>query len=362
MARRRFGQNGAAPSGASSRILPGYGGALVAITAQVTLNPGDSIDLPADALRNGLGLPVLVDSFRWTADAQQNVGTTDPPASSIGNLGMPGAGVTASIKVENQAITAGEIPLYCLAASAAADVEHSILGVQTGGANAEIQLGAFSGGIWTFDHPFSMDVQETLTVHLTHRNLLNLPVVVTLSLAGRAGLDLPRSNWLPYVSSWIPATFNPSFPTSTAPLVITSTERDLINRAPAPVYISRFIGRLMRIGVSGNPIGTGAIQQNQDRVFPSVEEAISGQPTSEWFPGAVENFMGMTLRDSRANDNVPTAIPFRLIFEPERHSWECPHVLDPGGYYVAQATLSVPTVIDQAIQLAVSMVGSWEGG
>ena len=45
------------------RILPGYGGTLIAITAQATLNPGDSIDLPVDALRNGLGEHVLIDAL-----------------------------------------------------------------------------------------------------------------------------------------------------------------------------------------------------------------------------------------------------------------------------------------------------------
>src|SRR3972149_4999624 len=66
------------------RILPGYGGPLVAITAQATLNPGDSIDLPIDALRNNLGENVLLDTLRWTIDAQQQVESADPPTSPVG--------------------------------------------------------------------------------------------------------------------------------------------------------------------------------------------------------------------------------------------------------------------------------------
>ena len=339
------------------RILDGYGGDAVAITAQVTLNPGDSIDLPADALRNGLGESTLIDTLRWTIDAQEQVESSDPPT---GTVGFPGGSVEITIKYGDKQITSGEIPLYALGVSDGQDVEHAILGVADD-TNTEMLLGAYASGVWEFDHPMTMDAGDTLAIHLTHHGVQNLPCVVSLALTGRAGRDLPRSRWLPFISSWSAPALNPADPTSTAPVVVTSTERDLINRTGAPVKISRFVGRMMRLGVSGAPLGGGSVVQNNERPFPSVQEGVSGQPASNWFPGAVDNFLTVSMRDSRANDNIPTAAPFRQVFEPESHSWECPHELEADGYYIAQLSLAVPTVVDAGIQPVISMIGSWEG-
>lgn len=339
------------------RIIDGYGGDAAAITAQVTLNPGDSIDLPADALRNGLGESTLIDTLRWTIDAQEQVESSDPPT---GTVGFPGGSVRITIKFGDAQLTGGEIPLYNLGVSTGQDVEHAILGVADD-TNTEMLLGAYASGVWVFDHPMTMDAGETLSIHLSHSGVQNLPCVVSLALTGRVGRDLPRSRWLPYIATWNSPALNPATPTATAPVIITSTERDLVNRAGSTIQISRLIGRVMRLGVSGNPLGTGSVVQNNERVFPSVEEGISGQPNSNWFPGAVENFLTIVMRDSRSNDNIPTAVPFRQAFEPESHSWECPHELEAYGYYIVQLSLAVPTVIDAGLQPVISMIGSWEG-
>ena len=340
------------------RILEGYGGDAVVITAQATLQPGDSIDLPVDALRNGLGERVLVDSFRWTADAQESVAASADPPTSV--VGFPGLSITGSMRFGDKPLTSGEVPLYCLGVATGQDVEHSILAVANA-VDTELRLGAVSSGVWVFDDPMEMGQGDALTVHLTHRGLLNLPVVVTVALSGRSGPDLPRSEWLPYAAVWIPPTFYPSVPTATVPVVVTSTERDLINRTGERVQISRFIGRLARLGVSGAPLGGSNVVQNAERVYPSVEEAVSGQPQTEWYSGAVDSFMTILLRDSRANENVPVAVPFRMAFEPEKRSWECPHEMDVNGYYIGQLALAVPAVIDAAIQPSISMIGSWRG-
>ena len=339
------------------RILPGYGGALIAITAQATLNPGDSIDLPVDALRNGLGEPVLIDTLRWTVDAQQQVESADPPTSPVG---FPGGGVTISIRFNDQPFTGGEIPIYCLGAAVGQDVETAILGVADD-TNTEMLLGSYSSGVWELDHELWMDLGQALSIHLTHHSLLNLPVVVSLALTGRAGRDLPRSRWLPYVAAFVPPAFDPTIPTATAPTVVSSTERDLVNRTGADLQVSRFIGRLMRLGVSGSPLGGGNVVQNAEKVFATVEGGISDQPTSEWFPGALDSFLTMTMSDSRANDNVPVAQQFRMVFEPERRSWECPHELDSNGYYIVTLTLTVPVKLDASVQPSIAMIGSWEG-
>jgi hypothetical protein len=341
----------------SDRILPGYGGDAVAIVGIVTLNPGDSIDLPADALRNGGTMPVLLDALRWTIDAQQQAEAADPPTVPVG---LPGAGVRISIRYGDNPITAGEIPIYCLGTSEGQDVEHAILGVADD-TDTEMLLGAYSSGVWRFDHPLSFDPGSAFSVHLTHSSLQNLPIKVSLALTGRVGSELPRSRWIPYVATFVPPAFDPTIPTATAPTIVDSTERDLVNRAPAPLQISRFIGRLMRLGVTGAPLGGSSVVQNQERVFPSVEEQISGQPTTEWFPSAVDSFLTITMRDSRANDNIPVALQFRQVFEPETHAWECEHQLEPNGYYIVELTLAVPAVTtDASIQPAISMVGSWE--
>lgn len=340
------------------RIIDGYGGDAVAITAQVTLQPGDSVDLPVDAMRNGLGEVVNIEAFRWTIDAQQNVESADPPTSPVG---FPGLGVRASLRFGDKPLTAGEIPLYCLSPACGQDVEHAILAVADD-TTTEMQLGAYSSGVWRLDQPMTMDPGDALTVHLTHQGLLNLPVVVTLVLTGRAAPDLPRSPWLPYAAVWVPAALDPTVPTATVSTVVTSTERDLINRTASKVLISRFIGRLARLGVVGAPLGGASLTQNAERVWPSVQESVSGQPATEWFPSAVDSFVSITLRDSRANENVPAALPFRMVFTPESRSWECPHTLDPDGYFIAQITLANPGQDDTSIQPSIAMIGSWRGG
>lgn len=340
------------------RIIDGYGGSLVAITAQATLNPGDSIDLPVDALRNGLGETLLVDTFRWTVDAQQNVASGNPPTSAVG---FPGGSVAASVRFGGKPLTGGEVPLYCFGLADGQDVESVVLGVADN-INTETLLGAYSSGVWDFDHPMSMDGGDAFSVHVTHLGLLNLPVVVTLAITGRAGAGLPRSKWLPYVAAWTPKALIPTVPTSTVPVVITSTERDLVNRVPGTLQVARFIGRLMRTGVTGTPPGGTAVQTNAEQVFPTVEGAYSALPSSDWFPNAVDSFAKITIRDSRANDNVPVALPFRQVFEPQSRAWECPHEVEENGYYIAQLTLTVPGVTsDASIQPAVAMIGSWEG-
>jgi hypothetical protein len=339
------------------RILPGYGGSLVAITAQATLNPGDSIDLPIDALRNNLGENVLVDTLRWVIDAQQQVESADPPTSPVG---FPGAGVTISMRFGDKPLTGGEVPIYCLGPAVGQDVETSILGVADD-TTTEMLLGSFSSGVWELDHPMSMDQGQALSIHLTHHGLLNLPCVVSLALTGRAGRDLPRSRWLPYVAAWVPPAFDPTVPTSVAPTIVVSTERDLVNRTGTTLEIARFIGRLMRLGVSGSPLGGANVVQNAEKVFATVQGGISDQPTSEWFPSALDSFLTITMSDSRANDNIPVAQQFRMVFEPERRSWECPHELEENGYYIAELTLTVPAVLDASVQPSIAMIGSWEG-
>ena len=341
------------------RILPGYMGDPVAMTAQVTLNPNDSVDIPVDALRNVLGQRVNLAAMRWTLDAQQAVAATaDPPTVSIG---FPGLGITTSVKFGGRSLTAGEVPLYCLGAAIGQDVEHAILGVATN-PNTETLLGATASGVWPFDHPLTLDAGEAVSIHLTHKGLLNLPVVVSLALTGRSGRDLPNSRWLPYAAAWIPPALNPATPTAGNPTVVTSTERDLINQTASPLQVSRFIGRLLRLGVVGAPLGGSTTTQNAEQVFPPVSQAIAGQPNTEWFPGALDSFLTFSLRDSRANDNVPVALPFRTVFEPESRAWQCPHVLDPSAYYIAQLSLSTPVVVDSSVQPAIAMIGSYEGG
>ncbi|HUI23373.1 MAG TPA: hypothetical protein VLY82_03160 [Nitrososphaerales archaeon] len=344
----------------TSRIIPGYGGTTAALTASLTIAPGDSLDLSADALRNTLGENLLIDCLRWTVDAQTQQEIADPAVTqATQTFGFPGGGAEIDIKMGDKEITAGEIPIYCLGRADGQDVETAILAVQDD-TNTNMYLGSYTASRWFFDHPMSMAPGDAFICHITNHGLLNLPITVSIALTGRVGPDLPVSRWIPYCASWTPPAFTPSLATATVPLTATSTERDLVNRAPAQLHISRFVGRLGRIGVVGAPFGGNTISQNAEMVFPGVQQTVSGQPTSNWFPSAVDSFLTLTMRDSRANDNIPTAIPFRMAFEPTERTWECAHILDPQGYYIASLTLAVPSVIDASLQPSIAMVGSYE--
>jgi hypothetical protein len=331
-------------------ILDGYGGGAIAITAEVVLDPGDSIDLPLDALRNTFGEVVLLDTLRWTADAQQSVESSDPPTSAVGFVG---SAVGISMRIGDRPMTAGEIPLFTLGRPAGLDVESMVLGVADDG-GTEFLLGGYCSGVWAFDEALQLDANESISLHLTNKGLLNLPVAVSIAFTGRVGNDLPRSRWVPYTAVWVSPSLDPNVPTANVPTIVTSTERDLINRAPGTLQISSFIGRIVRLGVVGT-----TLTLNAESTFPSIEEIIGGLPNTNWFPGAVDSAILVSMRDSRGNDNVPLDTPFRQVFEPESRSWVCPHELEPNGYYLVQLTLTPPVVKDTSIQPIVSMTGAW---
>jgi hypothetical protein len=336
----------------NGQILDGFGGGAIAITAKVTINPGDSIDLPLDALRNTLGETILLDTLRWTADAQNQVESSDPPTTAVGFVG---ASVAAAIRLGDKVMTAGEIPLYALGRPAGLDVESMVLGVADV-VNTQMLLGSYCSGVWAFDHPLQLDGDAAISLHLANKGLLNLPVTVSIAFTGRAGGVLPQSRWIPYTAAWVPAAFDPKVPTATVPTIVTSTERDLINRAPNVLHISRMLGRIFRAGI----VGTN-VTLNAEATFPSIQEVIGGLPFSNFFPNAVDSFLTINMRDSHGNDNIPFDLPFRQVFAPETRSWECPHDLSPNAYYLAQLTLNVPGLTtDTSIQPVISMTGSWE--
>jgi len=337
---------------ASARILPGYAGHAVSIAAQATLNPGDSIDLPIDALRNNYGQTILLDSLRWTADAQQQVESAVPPTAPVGLIGRT---VEVSLSLNDKVLTGGEVPLYVLGRPAGLDVESMILAVADD-TNTQMLLGSYCSGVWGLDHPLQLDPGNSLSVHLTNHGLLNLPILVSIAVTGRIGQGLPSSRWLPYVAAWSPPAFDPTAPTATAPTVVTSTERDLVNRCGQPLHVFRFLGRIARLGV----VGTNATI-NVENVFPDIEEQIGGLPFTNFFPNAVDASLSITMRDSEGNDNIPFAIPFRQAFEPQQKAWECPHVMAPDAYFIAQLSLAPPTVFDQSIQPSISLLGFYEG-
>ncbi len=341
----------------TARILEGYSGRPVALVAQVTLQPQDSIDLSADALRNGFGERLLIDSISWVADAQQSLDTTDPPTVTVG---APGSSVSVTMSIGARQITAGFVPLYCLGKAEGQDVEHSVLALATGGATACRLLGAYASGVWNLDHPLEMMVGDAIGMHLTHTGLQNLPIVVSFALRGRMGPDVPSSRWIPYVSNWTAGSLVPTAPTATVPVVKTSTERDLVNRSGTRLRVHRLVGRLMRQGVSFLPAAT-AYTKNVEEVFPTVEGTLSDTPSLRLFANAVDSFLTMTMRDSGSNDNVPVALPFRAVFDPDTRSWECDSDLDPSGYYIVELSLAVPGITtDSAIQPSIAMIGSYE--
>lgn len=348
-----------APPDTTPRILDGYAGTPISLVAQVSLDPQAAIDLSTDALRNVFGERILIDSISWVADAQQSTGTTDPPTVVVGS---PGASISATISAGDRPITAGFVPLYCLGMSEGQDVEHAVLGIATGGATACRLLGAYASGCWYLDHPLEMAPGDAFSMHLNHTGLQNLPIVVSFAIRGRLGKDLPSSNWIPYVSSWVAPSIDPTAPTATVPIAVTSTERDLVNRSGLPLHVHRLIGRILRQGVALQPGGAGtAYTKHMEEVFPGVEGTYSDQPTSRIFANAVDSFLTITMRDSASNDNVPNAIPFRMVFEPVTRAWECDADLEPSGYYLASLSLAVPGVTtDTAIQPAIAMIGSYE--
>jgi hypothetical protein len=128
---------------------------------------------------------------------------------------------------------------------------------------------------------------------------------------------------------------------------VTSTERDLVNRSGQAIRVHRLIGRLMRQGVILTPNAT-AYTKNLEQVFPTVQGTESDTPSTRLFANAVDGFLDVTVRDSGANDNVPVALPFRMVFGRSPALGSATQTSSRAGS-IRSSSLAVPAIIDSAI-------------
>lgn len=336
----------------------------VILTAQVTLQPQESIDIPPNSLRNQTAFPIYIHSLRWIAnDTSVDTTETTSPTGVQQNI-LAGSLAQLMMQYEDIPITAQYTPLYALGRSEGQISEQEAVGTTYGNGNF-VARGSYASGEWRFSHPLRLDPGAAISARLLHTQQINDTVNVTLVLAGRGGV--PRNDKgarrVPYIATWIPPGMNPAAATATSPVVAISTNRDLVNHSGRKLFVQRFEGRLLRLQL-GN-----ATPLSVDWVWPPPPyRTLLGGTTGNFGVGQ-DGALSIIMHDSKGNGSIlpgsnGLGAPFRMIFDPVTRSWECPHIMDEEDYYIAQLTLSnsfsSAAVLGTTIQPVVSLIGYQE--
>lgn len=345
-------------SGASPEGFRGYP---VALSAQVSLNPSEPLDLPPESFTNQTAFPIDLYSMRWIIDA-------DGPNAAIFSTAdlstvVAGAGIEAMIQLGDRPLTVQFVPLYLFGKADSQIAEQQIVQATLSGFDpAQIHDGgSLCSGQWNFDYPLTLEPGETLNIRLLHKNLVGRTIVTTIVFAGRggfAGQNRTRRR-VPYVATWIPPPFNPASPTAASPSVAISTPRDLVNKSGGPISVRRFVGRLLRtFPADASKAIFDAVVSPQTLAIPFGDITVP-----------IDAFLTVVANDSRGNAVVAAGAnnlgaPFRLVFEPTTRAWEVPHHLEPDDYYLFKLTLSDTTpdaaILGTSVQPAIAMIGYQE--
>lgn len=328
-------------------------GVPVSLVAQLPLNPDESGAMPLDTLRNSTDLPMEIHGMRWTIDAQiPEYRLTVGETGSVTNASLAiGSLIEASLSVGETQLTAQQVPLYLFGRSDAEDIAQVPVG---GKVTSETSRGSYCSGIWRFDYPMRLMPGEAISAQLQHKGLVQGgPAVTTLAFVGRAigrgSRMAPRR--FPYVAPFAPPAIDASTASSTAPIIITSTERDLVNKSGKSIVVHRFVGRCATLNFPFFTI-TNFPNFNIDWVFPPQQFQTS---TNNAFTDPAQSLVLLSMRSSDGIATISNPTAFRQVFEPNSRSWECTHILPPDSYYIAQFTIN--SGLTGYIQPAMAMIG-----
>lgn len=315
-----------------SRRSAGYDGAPISLSAEITIASGEGGELPSDALRNPEGDPMELHELKWHVYSATKK--------------VVGGALEVDFSYRDRKLTNNYVPLWGMGkadAQAGEDMEKLILPIAK----------SVAAGVWRFDKPIYIDPGETLIPKFRNKGLVSDPVKVVLTYSGRVvKRSAPARRWLPYIAS-----YTSPVQSLAAAAQFFSTEKDLVNASGSPLFVQRFLGRVLTLGTKIEGYGEGE----------TADLNILTEAGAEEFVDVGSGLVTLKMRDSRGYATLRDYAPFRSVFSAVTRSWECPHLLPKDAYYLLDlktAALTDPpdgteVPYDIAVQAAVSMLG-WQ--
>lgn len=304
----------------------------ITLSAGLTIQPNDHSEPQTDALKNPTADIISIYEIKWTLSM--------PLADHVSGIVLTGAAVNVGLTYRDLRLTNVPIPLLFMGRSEHALPENSPAFFGPNG-----YYSGTASGLLRLDRPIYLGPNEAIVPTFSHRGLFPLPITVQFGVSGKIIKAAPQKRWLPFMASWTSKQLNTS---NAYVLTDSSSERDLINSTKGPIEVARFTGRIDHYMQS-----TGA------GIYAIESPNYVAQP----FPWLGGQDLKLQMRDSRGYSTVRVPTPFRTVFPAPTRSWECPHVLPEGTYYIADVAMSVPdpeTPSNQQIHVGIGMIGYQE--
>jgi len=275
----------------------------VCLSAGMVLEPG-AVGAPnVIALRNISALPLEIHEIQFTSQATST-------GFAFGNTGgLIGGAIDCNMAIGDIPITNGFVPIWNFGKASNLVVENL---VQVGVGNAYVTN--YNEYTWRLATPLVIDPNSLVTPVFRHRNLIPLPITLTITFKGRIIAPIQkRSRIVPWVSCYISKAFD--FQNNSTDTEF-SSEENLVNPFTIPVQVNRFVGRMLR---SANLYGT-AVPNNEDDA------------------GYIGSLLNVSIVDSYGAAIVADDTPFALVFDSATRSWETNFVMQPSVYYRVKTT------------------------
>lgn len=311
---------------AQASLLPNSAPGLpVSLTGSVSLSPNSTQPVNTDALKNPAKLPLAIHEIKFVA----STGATPVSAVAIGTGGgtVPPASASAleaTIRLGDKPITKAPVPLNLLGVRRSAAIE--VLAKPDG-----TNIYGLVHQTWRLDAPIILQGGQALDIAIGHRGFYPYAISAYVTISGRFLSGMPKTMQLPYVAPYIPTAFQPTTGTSDA-LVRISAERDLANELGVPLQVKRFTGRVTTIAAG--------LSQAWDTV-PMVNSQL----------------LTVAMRSSSGVPTVRNDTPFEMVFDAHTASWECPHLLPPGAFWITTLKCARTTTTVVQVQPSIALHG-----
>lgn len=311
---------------AQASYLPGSAPGLpVSLTGSVSLNPNSTQPVNTDALKNPSKLPLAIHEIKFVS----TTGATPVAAVAIGAGGgtVPPTSASAlevNIRLGDKPITKTPIPLNLLGVRRSAVLE--VLAKPDG-----TNIYGLVHQTWRLDAPIILQGGQALDIAIGHRGFYPYAITAYATISGRFLARMPKTMQLPYVASYVPTAFQPTNGTSDT-LVRTSAERDLANELGVPLQVKRFTGRVTTIAAG--------LVQSWD-VVPMVGSQL----------------LTVAMRSSSGAPTVRNDTPFEMVFDVHTASWECPHLLPPGAFWITTLKCARTSTTVVQVQPSIALHG-----
>lgn len=268
------------------------------------------------ALANPTGFPMEITAIKFQL----------LPASGD----LTGASIGCRLDYQDQSCSNGFVPISMFCKSV----------------NVMYEIGQYaSTGVLNFVYrpskPILIPPRGLLIPQFQHYGITKEDVTVGIGYSARAitapGFK-PKVQSLPYVACYRSKVMSTGQVASDAHQTDQSTETDLVNPFNEPLNVDRFVGRL------------NYTSQTND-VVTINELAVDNIPAHR---------LKVRMVDSFGEPVAGDFMPFGQVFSKLTRSWECPHVLNRKGYYLAYLDFAgegVSPTSNAFMQAFVSMVG-----